>query len=169
MRGRIGAIALFAVLLAAVPVLLPAQANPDSTCAYTRCALGIAPVWNGLAVVRGTERQRVANLGFFFPRDVAPAFAGEDSALRHARRAVRVRRWAALFTDAGGALLGYGAVQQIRNGRLARSERAAAALGGASLAVSVPLQFGADGLLSRAVWWYNRRYARRSGEGDGGR
>lgn len=132
----------------------------DSACAYTRCALGIAPVWNGLAVVRGVQQQRVANLGFFLPRDIAPLFAGEDSALRFARRAVRMRRWAALFTDAGGAMLGYAAVQQIRNGRLARGERVTAALGAGSFVVSVPLQFGADGLLSRAVWWHNRRFTR---------
>jgi hypothetical protein len=31
--------------------------------------------------------------------------------------------------------------------------------GGAALGVSVPFQFAADGYLSRAIWWYNRRFA----------
>ena len=92
-------------------------------CSYETCALGIAPAWNGLDVVLGATGARVASLGFFLPRDIAPTFAGSDSAMRYAVRAVSVRRVAAV-------------------------------------AISVPLQFSADGLLSRAVWWHNARYAR---------
>jgi len=33
-------------------------------------------------------------------------------------------------------------------------------LGVAALGVSVPFQFAADGALSKAIWWYNLRYAR---------
>jgi hypothetical protein len=36
-------------------------------------------------------------------------------------------------------------------------------IGGAGLTallVSVPIQFAADGALSRAVWWHNVRYVR---------
>jgi hypothetical protein len=40
------------------------------------------------------------------------------------------------------------------------SDRVIAVIGAASLGVSVPLQFAADGALSRAVWWHNVRYAR---------
>ena len=32
--------------------------------------------------------------------------------------------------------------------------------GAASVGISVPLHFAADGMLSRAVWWHNRRYSR---------
>jgi hypothetical protein len=28
------------------------------------------------------------------------------------------------------------------------------------LMLSIPLQFAADGALSRAVWWHNRRYSK---------
>ena len=33
------------------------------------------------------------------------------------------------------------------------------AVGGTAFAIGVPLQFSADGLLSRAVWWHNARYS----------
>jgi len=38
-------------------------------------------------------------------------------------------------------------------------ERVVGGVGVAALLVSVPLQFAADGALSRAVWWHNMRYA----------
>src|SRR5512132_1132708 len=47
--------------------LATAAARPDSACRYERCALGIAPRWDGLAVVRGTSGERVATLHFFWP------------------------------------------------------------------------------------------------------
>src|SRR4051812_41414824 len=67
-------------------------------CVYRRCALGIAPIWSGLAVVRGAERSQVANLHFFWPGRIDAAFIG-DSALSYASRAVRTRRVAAVLTD----------------------------------------------------------------------
>jgi hypothetical protein len=39
-------------------------------------------------------------------------------------------------------------------------DRVIGAIGAGAFAVSLPLQFSADGLLSRAVWWHNGRFAR---------
>ncbi len=143
--------------LAAQAVRPPAA---DSACSYARCALGIAPRWNGLALVRGTAATPVANLNFFWPRPLDGALAGSDSAARYGARAVRVRRVAAVLTDGGGLLLAYALARRLNAGRFPDDARAAAALGAAGVAVSVPLQFAADGHLSRAVWWHNLRYAR---------
>ena len=143
--------------LAAQPVGTPAA---DSACSYARCALGIAPRWNGLALVRGSAATQVDNLGFFWPRPLDRTLAGGDSAAHYGARAVRVRRVAAVLTDGGGALLAYALARRLNTGRFTDDARVAAALGTAGVAVSVPLHFAADGLLSRAVWWHNLRYAR---------
>jgi hypothetical protein len=129
-------------------------------CSYESCALGIAPSWNGLDVVHGANGARVASLGFFLPRDISPAFAGNDSALSYAVRAVKVRRVAATLTNVGALMLGYVAIRARRGDGLRGSDRITAAIGATAFAVSVPLQFSADGLLSRAVWWHNARFAR---------
>lgn len=138
-----------------------AQTTPAAPCSYTRCALGIVPAWNGLVVTRGVEQTRVGNLGFFRTRSLTPLFAGSDSAVAYGNRAVRVRRVAALLTDAGGVALAYGAVRAIAAGRLDGNDRLVVVTGGAAFAVSVPLQFAADGLLSRAIWWKNAEYSGR--------
>jgi len=150
------------------------QAQAVSICTYRRCALGIAPTWNGLAVVRGVDGQRVANLNFFWPHDIAADLskgAGlatgavtfgpivADSATLHARRAVHLRRIAAVFTDAGLLLGGYVVARAAANSRLTNADRALGIAGASAFAVGVPLQFAADGALSRAVWWYNVRFA----------
>ena len=139
----------------------------DTTCAYAQCALGIAPRWNGLAIVRGTAGPSVANLSFFWPRDLSAAIAGRhpgapgvDSALAAARQAVRIRRAGAALTDVGAAALGVAAISAIRAGRVRRGDAAVAGAGLTLFGLSVPLQFAADGALSRAVWWHNVRYAR---------
>jgi hypothetical protein len=141
------------------------QAPADSACTYRRCALGIAPTWNGLAVVRGVDLQRVANLGFLWPRDISGAFSisaqsGVDSATVHARRAVHLRRLAAFFTDAGLILGTYTVARAAANSRLSTADRALGIGGAVAFGVGVPLQFAADGALSRAVWWYNTRFGR---------
>lgn len=137
------------------------------SCTYRLCALTIAPTWNGLAVVRASSGERVANLHFFWPHDVTPALAGADasavgadSAAAHARDAVRLRRVGAVLTDAGIVLAASAAASAMRHGRLSRSDGVLAGIGGASLALSVPFQFAADGALSRAVWWHNLRFGR---------
>lgn len=143
-----------------------ASATPQS-CTYHTCALSIAPTWNGLGVVRGAEGTRVATLGFFIPTDITavlrgtePNAPGADSAAMHARRAVVLRRIGAALTDVGGVTAAIIAVRAARQGALGSGERALAGVAVAALAVSVPLQFAADGALSRAVWWHNERYGR---------
>jgi hypothetical protein len=142
-------------------------AAPAPTCTYRACALVIAPRWNGLAVVRAADGRQVANLHFFWPRDVSAALAGPepalvpgaDSAAAEARRAVRLRRVGAVLTD-GGILLGAVAlVRAVKARQLRRSDGLIAVAGAATLGVSIPVQFAADGALSRAVWWHNARYA----------
>lgn len=149
------------VLLAAVACVMPLRAAraQEAACTYARCALAIAPVWNGLDVVRGAEAHRVTRLGFFWTSDIAPSVAGNDSAVAYAVRAVRVRRVAAMFTDVGALALGYAAARRLQNGSFAGVDRGVAMGGAAAFAVSVPLQFAADGLLSRSLWWFNGDFA----------
>jgi hypothetical protein len=138
----------------------------DSVCSYRDCALGIAPTWNGLAVVRGTGGPRVANLHFFWPADISPALRGDpyargaDSAAASARRALSLRRAGAVLTDLGVVATGVAVVSGLRARRMRTEERAVGGVGFTALLVSVPLQFAADGALSRAVWWHNMRYTR---------
>jgi hypothetical protein len=136
-----------------------AQGQYVVICTYTRCALGIEPTWNGLAVVEGAEQRRIANLNFFWPRDIRHAF-GEaggtgDSTLWHAKRAVHLRRVAAVLTDVGSILGGYAVVRAAANRRLSVSDRSVGIAGAAAFVIGVAFQFAADGALSRAVWWYN--------------
>jgi hypothetical protein len=137
----------------------------DSVCSYRECALGIAPTWNGLTVVRGRAGPRVANLHFFWPADISTALRGEasargaDSAVASARRAISLRRVGAALTDLGVVATGIAVVSGLRARRMRTEERAVGGLGLTAILVSVPLQFAADGALSRAVWWHNVRYA----------
>ena len=154
-----------ALLGAVVAGVLGAQvpSSGDTACRYQTCALVIEPVWNGLALTRGIDGPRVASLSFFWPRSVTAAMIGPergpaaDSVGLYARRALRVRRRAALLTD-GGLVSGAVAVALRLSGEPRQSAWFAIA-GGAMLGVSVPLQFAADGALSRAVWWHNTRFA----------
>jgi len=136
-------------------------------CDYARCALSIAPRWNGLAAVRGGRNERAANLNFFWPRDISAALRGSDaaapgldSAVAQARRAVSIRRIGAALTDAGIALAATAAIRAVSAGKLRRPDGVLAGAGAAALGLSVPFQFAADGALSRAVWWHNLRYGR---------
>lgn len=177
-RRRRPVIAAFAIssllivppLRAGAQVAVPTPAAPapsDSACSYRACALSIAPRWNGLAVVRGTAREHVANLNFFWPRDITPELRGSDtlavgvdSVVAHTERAVLLRRAGAGFTDLGAVVLGVTVLRALRDGRLATRDQVLAGAAIGALAISVPLQFGADGELSRAVWWHNVRFAR---------
>jgi hypothetical protein len=136
-------------------------------CTYSACALNIAPRWSGLAVVRGSDGPQLANLNFFWPRDITTLLRGPmaltpgaDSAAAQARRAIRLRRVGAALTDAGILASAIGAIGALRAGRVRPTDGVLLGAGGAALGVSVPFQFAADGALSRAVWWHNRRYAR---------
>jgi hypothetical protein len=165
-RGSRIALAIVALMMARV-----AGAQEDGTsravtsCSYRECALSIAPAWNGLVVVRGSAGRRVANLNFFLPRDIAPALRGDpaaeraDSALAHARRAVALRRAGAVLTDVGAVAVVVALAHVASAGHASRNDRVVGGAGLAALLVSVPIQFAADGALSRAVWWHNLRYA----------
>ena len=153
----------------ALPAQQPSPASPmgEGECAYATCALNIAPRWNGLAVVRGSDGPRVANLNFFWPRDITASLRGPsalapgaDSAAAQARRAVRIRRTGAALTDVGLVAGALGAVGALRAGRVGATHGVLLGVGVGALGISVPFQFAADGALSRAVWWHNRRYAR---------
>jgi hypothetical protein len=152
---------------AAAPTPATTTAPNDSAAMYRSGALSIAPRWDGLAVVRGANRQSVANLHFFWPRDITPELRGTDttaigldSLTRHAQRAVALRRAGAGFTDLGVLTMAVAVIRSLRDGRFATRDQQLAAAAVGALVVSVPLQFAADGELSRAVWWHNIRFAR---------
>ena len=156
---------LVTALACSASASLPAQApqavatpsgDAVASFAYRRDALGIAPVWNGLAVVRGSERTRVANLNFFWPRRIDDAFLG-DSARFYGSRAFRTRRVAAVLTDAGAVLL---AAAVVRRGSGDAVTRGLAIAGAGAFVLSVPLHFAADDWLARALWWHNEGLAR---------
>lgn len=168
--SRFRAAYLLAGALVATPRVTSAQVviSDMAPCTYRMCALAIVPRWNGLAVVRRPAGWTVTNLNFFWPRDVSAALRGPpglrsigaDSAVTEARRALHLRRIGAALTD-GGVVLGVLAfVRATHDGRLQRPDGILAAAGAASLGLSIPFQFAADGALSRAVWWHNLRYAR---------
>lgn len=125
-------------------------------CDYRRCAYNIIAALHGLRVVRGESETQVATLGFLWTRDISDAFDGEGRAA--AQAAVRTRRWGALFTDVGLALLMTGAVSAATDD-LDETSAALMLAGAASVGVSVPIQFLADKHLARAVWQHNARYA----------
>src|SRR5437763_13315768 len=139
--------------LATAPLAARAQGAPlatgirrDSACTYHECALGIAPTWNGLAVVRGTGGPRVANLHFFWPRDVSTALRGDpfapgaDSAAASAQHAIALRRAGAALTDLGVVATGVALVSGLRARRMRTAERVTGGIGLGAMLVSVPLQ-----------------------------
>ncbi len=153
-------LAISSGLLSAPADLVAQSAAPSAVCSYDTCALNVVPAWNGLAVVRGQSEDRVALLGFFKAGNLDAAFAGDPAALALAHRAVRTRRVAATLTDAGLVLLLLGSVALPSMDADGRDTPALYLVAGAvSLGLSVPLQFAADGHLSRAVWQFNRRFA----------
>ena len=168
---KLVSVALIALALDAGPLAAQAIAvttqRVDTACDYRRCSLGIVPTWNGLAVTRGAAQEHVANLHFFFPRDVRAALegadrtaVGADSAAALATRALQLRKAGAALTDTGIGLLTVAAVRAIISASNNRATGVVAAAGAGALGLSVPFQFAADGALSRAVWWHNLRYAR---------
>ena len=114
----------------------------------------------------GSAQRRLANLNFFLPRDVAPVLRGDpgaegaDSALVHAQHAVALRRAGAVLTDVGAVAVIVALTRAATGGRASTSDRVIGGAGLTALLVSVPIQFAADGALSRAVWWHNVRYVR---------
>jgi hypothetical protein len=168
MRGWAAALAVTLLMMIARRADAQGASVPGASdaCAYRACALSIAPTWNGLMVVRGSDAARVANLNFFLPHDITPALRGDstmvgaDSARAQAVRAVRLRRTAAVLTDLGAVAVIVALARAASAAHVTTNDRVVGGAGLAALLVSVPLQFAADGALSRAVWWHNLRYAR---------
>ena len=69
-----------------------------------------------------------------------------------------LRKAGAALTDIGVIATGVALASALRARRMRPAERALGGAGLTALLVSVPLQFAADGALSRAVWWHNLRY-----------
>jgi hypothetical protein len=153
---------IFAVVaaIALVSEFAQAQTARETNCTYQQCALGLAPVWNGLAVTRGESQEQVALLGFFWPDDVSRAFEGDRQAVQKARDAMATRQVGAVLTDAGIVLAFTGVARGLFHHDWDKFSTALALGGGTALVASVPFQFAADGYLSRAVWLFNRRFAR---------
>jgi hypothetical protein len=146
------------VFAAAVAVPVGAQQRAPGNCTYQNCALGLSPAWNGIDVTRGEDQVRVTSLGFFFPQDITHAFRDDPEAMDVARDAVRLRQAAAILTDAGLVLTATGLARALFQRDFDTLSTALTVVGGVSFMGGVPLQFAADGALSRAVWLYNRRF-----------
>ena len=152
-----------AAIIIGSAVALPtagAQERAPANCTYESCALGLTPVWNGLAITRGISQRPIANLGFFWPEDVRPVFADNAQALEAAEQALQTRTVGAILTDAGLVLLGTGLARAGFQREFDGLSKALVAAGATSIGVSIPFQFAADGYLSRAIWWHNRRFSR---------
>lgn len=157
--GVAAALGLICALAGAPTVAHAQRAEParlPSACDYRACAYNIIAALHGLRVTRGADETPVATLGFLWTRDISDAFEGEGQAA--AKAAVRTRRWGALFTDLGLALLVTGAASAATQD-LDETSTALMLGGAASLGLSVPIQFAADKHLARAVWQHNARYA----------
>ena len=148
------------ISLVALPAVTEAQVRPPANCTYQTCALGLSPMFDGLAVVRGDSERRVATLGFFLPGDVSSVFQDDPEALDAARDAVQIRQIGAVLTDGGLVLAATGLARALFRRDWDKLSAGLTVAGAASLGASVPFQFAADGALSRAVWLYNRRFSR---------
>ena len=154
---------VIATLVIAIAGVSKAEAQDERApvnCTYESCALGLAPAWNGLAVTRGISQRQIAVLGFFWPDDIRPVFADNAQALEAAEEALRTRTVGAILTDAGLVLLGTGLARAGFQREFDGLSKALALSGAVSLGISVPFQLAADGYLSRAIWWHNRRFSR---------
>lgn len=129
---------------------------------YEHSALNVVPRWNGLAVVRGENEAHVATLGFFWAGSLNGAFDADPRAAEFGRQARRTRRIAATLTDLGAVAIAVGVIRATGPRGVDPTARLVALSGIAALGVSVPLQFKADGELSRAVWHFNARFAQPS-------
>lgn len=152
------------IAAAALLLMTATRLQAQAACSYEQCALRIAPRWDGLAAVRD-DGTTMANLAFFWPQDISAAFRadsgarGAGAAISYAGRAYSTRRLAAVLTDVGIGLLASAAITSAIRGSVTRSDAFLGGVGAAAFAISVPIQFAADDLLGKAVWWYNRRYA----------
>ena len=148
------------VAVAVAPRFSSAQVRAEPNCTYQSCALGLVPVWNGLAIVRGESERRVGSLGFFMPGDVSEIFRDDRDAFAAAEDAYELRRVGAALTDAGLILVATGLARAVFQREFDKLSGGLTLGGALSLGAGVPFQFAADGALSRAVWLYNRRFSR---------
>jgi hypothetical protein len=147
-------VVITSVLLAYValyPQSAGAQATPDSTCTYTRCALRIDHGFFNTRLVRGSTGERVSRLGWF-GGGVDILLAGSDSTAHHARQYQSRRRTGEALGLVGGVLTlaAVWTTDDAIDGSLL-------IIGGIAFELaSLPFQFGARRSLDRSVWWYNR-------------
>ena len=169
--GRVAALGVVAVLALAAPraamaqqATAPAAAAPEGPLdclEYDRCALGILPRFGGLAVVRGLQEEQVALLGFVIPgRRLDAVFAGDTLAQRYGRSAHRARWIGSVLTVTGLLTLGAAGPVAIESDDALGKFTAIALAGGVQMFAAAYYQFKADAELSRAVFAYNRRFAR---------
>jgi hypothetical protein len=132
---------------------LSAQAN----CTYDSCSLRIQPptMTTPLMLVRGVEGEEVVRLGLMEPA-VAPLLTRSDSAAAHARI---YDTW----YDRGSMLNIAGTVVAIAAPILLDGTMQKIAFTGAGIGLTVYgnlLINRANDSLNRALWWYNREFAR---------
>ena len=100
------------------------------------------------------------NAASCFNPDLMQGGADGDFDEHAAQLISQVRTIAAALTDAGAVLIATGLARAAFRREFDGFSTVLAVGGIVSLGVAVPLQFAADGLLSRAVWLYNRKYAK---------
>lgn len=135
-------------------------ANPECI-VYERCALSLLPRFGGLAIVRGVQEEQIAMLGFFLPgRRLDAAFAGDSLAQRYGREAHRARRIGAVLTVTGLLTVTAAGPAAVNSEDQLGAFVGGLLLGGVQMLGAVYYQFKADAELSRAVFAYNRKFAR---------
>lgn len=163
--GMLAALALLAIppqALAAQDASAPSPASVTSECiVYERCALSLLPRFSGLVIVRGVQEQPVATLGFFLPgRSLDAAFAGDSLAQRYGREAHRARRIGAVLTMTGLVTMSAAGPLAVNSENELGAFAGYVLLGGVQMLGAVYYQFKADAELSRAVFAFNRKFAR---------
>ena len=137
----------------------------DSTCRYDQCA-----VWlDRSALRRGANAQVILRDGFVRPMRLTAFVGGSDSATVWAERFERRAQTGAAFSSLGLLSVGIGiGTHYFRTRRLAPGVRddangfeAALSFGGVlAWGVGLFVRSSAEPARGRAVWWYNRRFAR---------
>lgn len=159
---RAAAVALIAMI--ALPQSAKAQqAGPaNMPCIeYERCALGLSASITGMTVLQGVDATPRATLGFFLPgKTLDNVFAGDTTAIRLGSEARRQRVVGAVLSATSVLTLVAASFMAIDAGADGSSANAVFLLGAAQAAGAVHFQLKADNTLSRAVWVFNRRFAR---------
>jgi membrane-associated phospholipid phosphatase len=159
---RAAVIALIAMM--ALPQTAKAQqAGPaNMPCIeYERCALGLIASGTGMTVFQGADATPRAKLGFFLPgKALDEVFAGDTTAIRLGRDALAQRRVGAVLSFTSSLTVLAASLMANDAGVDRKATGSVFLLGAAQLAGAVHFQLKADNTLSRAVWQFNRRFAR---------